>query len=811
MLLLAAGHACGQATIDGDGGKLTDAKPGEGVHQLATGPASQDQTTSTSPRPLPIHIVPFGPPAQPSKTRPAAQPTSSNQGQVQYWGGPVISNVNVVEVLWGSFVDAPSTTGLDQFFTDITSSNYFSLLAEYGTVGLNGNGAGSPPGSNQTIGPGVFGGKFTIAPSVCPGSATNTACSITDTQIQTELTNQVNARNLPQPMQDSQGNFNTLYMIYFPPGVRIVLAPGVNSCQIGGFCAYHSNVVNGTKLPYGVYPDFGPTSGCSLAARGCGSGPTSHDNLTSASSHELSEAVTDVDVGTATDFAPPLAWADQISGEEIGDFCNRIRAQVTINGNTHTVQTEMSNMQNGACVSAPANFQVTAPANAVPTRPFNVTVNPQTSGSNSPIPGYNNTVHFTTSDSGLPPPTLPADYTFVPTTDNGTHTFSVTLNSLGPQTVTVNDTLVTAMVGSTTVNVAHNPDVTVVSSHTGNFKQGDVGDTYTITVSNVGDLPTNAAVTVTDSLPFAFTARAISGTGWSCLPLPALSCTRSDPLPAAPPANASYPPIILTVDVSDTSPTPVVNTAQVSGGGEVNTSNDTSNDSTVVTQLADMIVIGSHSGNFSQGQMGETYNLVVENIGNGATTGVVTVTDTLPTHITATAINGSGWMCLLVTLTCTRSDVLGPQGQSYPPVIVTVNIDASTPLGTVTNTATVSGGGEVIVSNDTAQDATLITAPAPDLNITSTHIGNFTQGQSGVTYALKVANVGTQPTSGQVTVTDNLSSGLTITGMAGSGWICNLGPPPTCSRSDVLATSTSYPPYHGDGGREPDGASASHQ
>src|SRR5260370_4411350 len=102
------------------------------------------------------------------------------------------------------------------------------------------------------------------------------------------------------------------------------------------------------------------------------------------------------------------------------------------------------------------------------------------------------------------------------------------------------------MVGSTTVNVAHNPDVTVVSSHTGNFKQGDVGDTYTITVSNVGDLPTNAAVTVTDSLPFAFTAKAISAPGWSCLPFPGLSFTRSDPPPAAPPPNPTYPPTTLT-------------------------------------------------------------------------------------------------------------------------------------------------------------------------------------------------------------------------------------------------------------------------
>src|SRR5262249_20705339 len=260
-----------------------------------------------------------------------------------------------------------------------------------------------------------------------------------------------------------QGNFNTIYMMYFPPGVTIVLAPGVNSCRIGGFCAYHSNILTGNKLPYGVFPDFGPTSGCAV---GCGFG-TSHQNLTSASSHELAEAVTDVDVGSANDFAPPLAWADQVTGEEIGDFCNQNTALITVNGNTYTVQAEMSNMQN-ACVAAPAHFQVTAPVNAIPGRSFNVTVAPQTSATNFSIPAYNTPVTCATSH---PAPTLPPDYTFVPSTDHGTHTFPVTLSAVGSQTVNVNDKLVTVMVGSVTVNVADNPDLTVVSSHSGNFKQ----------------------------------------------------------------------------------------------------------------------------------------------------------------------------------------------------------------------------------------------------------------------------------------------------------------------------------------------------
>src|SRR5262249_47769694 len=123
-----------------------------------------------------------------------------------------------------------------------------------------------------------------------------------------------------------------------------------------------------------------------------------------------------------------------------------------------------------------------------------------------------------------------------------------------------------------------------------------------------------------------------------------------------------------------------------------------------------------------------------------------------------------------------------------------VNVDAATPIGTVTNTATVAGGGEVIVLNDTTQDVTVITGPTPDLNITSTHSGNFTQGQTGATYTLNVTNTGTLPTNGLVTVTDNFPFALTATAMSGTGWTCSLfGSSGTCTRSDALPTATSYP------------------
>src|SRR5262249_7495933 len=195
-------------------------------------------------------------------------------------------------------------------------------------------------------------------------------------------------------------------------------------------------------------------------------------------------------------------------------------------------------------------------------------------------------------------------------------------------------------------------------------------------------------------------------------------CRRSDALGAA----ASYPGITLTVSVSATSATSGRNAATVSGGGEVVTTNDTANDVTTIGALPDLTITKTHAGSFTQGQTGATYTLTVTNSGTGATTAAVTVADTLPTGLTATAIARTGWSCTLATLTCTRSDALAAAA-SYPGITLTVNVSATAP-SSVTNTATVRRGALPVSTNDTANDVTTIGA-LPDLTIAKTHAGSF--------------------------------------------------------------------------------------
>ncbi|HXB69599.1 MAG TPA: hypothetical protein VNY05_15215, partial [Candidatus Acidoferrales bacterium] len=192
----------------------------------------------------------------------------------------------------------------------------------------------------------------------------------------------------------------------------------------------------------------------------------------------------------------------------------------------------------------------------------------------------------------------------------------------------------------------------------------------------------------------------------------------------------------------------------------------------------------THSGAFTQGQAGSTYNVTVSNgAGAGPSNGTVTLAETLPTGLTLVSMAGTGWSC--TGATCTRGDALSA-GASYPAVTVTVNVaaNAGTPLAAQVS---MSGGGSPAA---TATDNTVIT-PTSVLGVSESHPGSFTQGQAGATYTVTVSNgVTAGPTAGTVTLTETLPVGLTLVSMAGTGWSCTGA---TCTRGDALGAGASYP------------------
>src|SRR5262249_4428422 len=119
------------------------------------------------------------------------------------------------------------------------------------------------------------------------------AKTLTDAAIQSQLKKAVKAGTVPAP------NANRLYFLYAPPGVTVEMDSAL-SCQ--AFCGYHNHI--GGKIFYAMMP----YPGCS----GCQGGLSEFDSLTSISSHEMAEAITDP--------VPGEGWYNDQQGE-IGDIC----------------------------------------------------------------------------------------------------------------------------------------------------------------------------------------------------------------------------------------------------------------------------------------------------------------------------------------------------------------------------------------------------------------------------------------------------------------------------------------------------------
>jgi hypothetical protein len=102
------------------------------------------------------------------------------------------------------------------------------------------------------------------------------------------------------------------------------------------------------------------------------------------------------------------------------------------------------------------------------------------------------------------------------------------------------------------------PDLSISITH--GFSQGQAGANYIISVAYAGHANTVGAVGVIDTLPSGFTATAISGNGRTCV-LATVTCTRSDSLAA----GASYPDIVISVNIAAGLTGNATDTATVSG------------------------------------------------------------------------------------------------------------------------------------------------------------------------------------------------------------------------------------------------------
>jgi hypothetical protein len=230
---------------------------------------------------------------------------------LSYGNGPLLTNVQVCPIFWGAGWQASAQQSLvpelNAFFDFVLTSSLMDLLAQY-----------SVPG--KTIGHGSRIGSVSVTASE-PGGGTG---QVSDAEIQQALRGWISDGTVPA------ANANTLYFVYMPPNVTVTDSQGDASCQ--QLCGYHWYIA-GTSPQ--VYYAVMPFPGCS----GCTGGLSTIQALTSISSHELCEAITDPQ--------PWTGWNDNNNGE-IGDIC----AWKTQTLGNFTVQEEWSNAANACSVSA---------------------------------------------------------------------------------------------------------------------------------------------------------------------------------------------------------------------------------------------------------------------------------------------------------------------------------------------------------------------------------------------------------------------------------------------------------------------------
>ncbi|MCC7217075.1 MAG: DUF11 domain-containing protein [Burkholderiales bacterium] len=219
--------------------------------------------------------------------------------------------------------------------------------------------------------------------------------------------------------------------------------------------------------------------------------------------------------------------------------------------------------------------------------------------------------------------------------------------------------------------------------------------TLTLTLGNPGATPLTLTAAFTDTMPAGVTTT--SGNTGTCTGVTVTATTITMA------AGSTIPPGGCTIVVTITSSTPgtVTNTTgplQTGGGAAPPASAPI----TVTGTTVDLAIAKQNTGPFAPGQVGAQYAIVVTNVGTVPTSGPVTVTDTLPPGLTATAIGGVGWTCTQPAGPCTRSDPLAP-GASYPVITLTVNVapDAPSP---VVNVVTVEGGGDTNGANNSAKN-----------------------------------------------------------------------------------------------------------
>jgi len=320
--------------------------------------------------------------------------------------------------------------------------------------------------------------------------------------------------------------------------------------------------------------------------------------------------------------------------------------------------------------------------------------------------------------------------------------------------------------------VIHTPDLVIGKTGPATGVAGDKG-TYTINVKNVGQAPANN-VTFTDNLPVGESFSGFSSSQITCVVTSPLVATCTVNAPLAVGATVS---VDVTVTYAlDTAGKTLTDCAVLAPG----------NQSCVPTKIPgkpSISVVKTNDAD-NDGVFHDTEQ--AKNQGDSVEFKVV-VTNTSAENIVLDSVSDAFDAQTLAECPQLIGMVLG-NGDSVT-CVFTVNNYAPAAGSSLTDTVTVGGhqtpGGTPVTGSDTST-VTTRKAPnpgSPDLAILKNADQDRVRAGDTLTYTLSVSNVGDGATTGAVTVTDSVPTGLDLVGVnGGSLWDC------TASGRDITCT-----------------------
>ena len=341
-------------------------------------------------------------------------------------------------------------------------------------------------------------------------------------------------------------------------------------------------------------------------------------------------------------------------------------------------------------------------------------------------------------------------------------------------------------------------------------------DTYTLTVTNTGNAPTDGTtpVTLTDIVDPNISMTSISGTGWTCDTSndPTEVCTETWRLgrrarPYCKPGQ-SYPPITLTVQVplgtgfgnqDSTDGLHVTNGVIVTGGAASQPSTSLASPTPIVGRARpdrrqrrrrrvpsgrDRPVRDHRAEHGRRADQRQQLPTRSPRRSPGMPTGVIDP-GAVRQRLDLQPRPRSPRREAEPADTCYRSDVLAGENGEDPPITVVASV-ANNAAGIGKRDG--PGRRRRQRRRPRVGRAATTIQQAADLNAASSHTGSFVQGDSRRhlhadgrrTSTARTRRRPADPSLGLVSVTDSLPWGLTATGMSGPGWTCRVG------RADLL-------------------------